>query len=130
MKMSTDGCQRRDSDSFRLKHSGAQFVAARLVKWDESRGAVSEAAMRERLEAEGFSVPAAAGYTYPPGTYFPDHTHGIDKKDGVLIGRLRIKAAGKEYFLEPGDVLEIPAGTVHDAEVLGDEAVISLGATR
>ena len=98
-----------------------------MEKWDESRGGLSEKAMREWLEEQGYSV---ARYTYPPGTYFPDHTHGIDKKDGVLKGRLRIKAAGTDYILEPGDVIEIPAGTVHDAEVLDNEAVISLDATK
>ena len=101
-------------------------MPVQLEKWGEARGELNERAMRERLEAEGYSV---ARYTYPPGTYFPDHTHGIDKKDGVLKGRLRIQAAGKDYVLEPGDVLEIPAGTVHDAEVLGNEAVVSLDAT-
>ena len=102
-------------------------MPVRLEKWDKERGALSEQAMREWLEAEGYSV---ARYVYPPGTYFPGHTHGIDKKDGVLKGKLRIKAAGKDYLLEPGDVLEIPAGTVHDAEVIGDESVVSLDATR
>ncbi len=102
-------------------------MPVRVEKWSEERGALSEEAMRAWLEGQGYSV---ARYVYPPGTYFPDHTHGIDKKDGVLKGKLRIKAAGKDYLLEAGDVLEIPAGTVHDAEVLGNESVVSLDATR
>jgi len=32
--------------------------------------------------------------------------------------------------LEPGDALAVPAGAVHAAEVVGDEPVVSLDATR
>jgi quercetin dioxygenase-like cupin family protein len=32
--------------------------------------------------------------------------------------------------LEAGDMLAVPRGTVHRAEVLGDQAVVSLDATR
>ncbi len=101
-------------------------MPVQLEKWSEETAVLSDPAMREWLEEQGYAV---ARYVYPPGTYFPDHTHGIDKKDGVLKGKLRIKAAGKDYVLEAGDVLEIPAGTVHDAEVIGNESVVSLDAT-
>jgi len=69
-------------------------------------------------------------YVYPPGTYFPAHTHTIDKKDGVFSGRFLLKMLGKEHVLGPGDFIEVPAGTVHSAEVLGDEPVVSFDATR
>jgi quercetin dioxygenase-like cupin family protein len=99
----------------------------RLEKWDPAWGRLSEAAMRKRLEDEGYDV---SRYVYPPGTYFPEHTHGVDKKDSVLRGRLKIGAEGKEYVLEAGAVIEIPAGTPHTAEVVGGEAVVSFDATR
>ena len=54
----------------------------------------------------------------------------MDKKDAVLSGRFRMIAAGREFILEAGDALEIPAGTVHSAEVIGNESVVSLDATR
>ena len=99
----------------------------RLEKWDPAWGKLSEAAMRRRLEAEGYSV---SRYHYPPGTCFPEHTHAIDKKDTVLKGRLKIGAGGREFVLDPGDMIEIPAGAPHTAEVLGGETVVSLDATR
>lgn len=102
-------------------------MPVRVEKWDKAWGALNEANMGKRLENEGYAV---GRYTYPPGTYFPDHTHEIDKKDGVLTGRLKIIALGKEFVLEPGDIIEIPTGTVHSAEVVGREAVLSLDATR
>ena len=102
-------------------------MPVRVEHWQAAWGPLSEAAMRKRLEAEGYSV---SRYTYPPGTYFSEHTHAVDKKDTVLRGRLKIGAEGREFVLEPGDMIEIPAGTVHTAEVVGQEAVVSLDATR
>ena len=39
-------------------------------------------------------------------------------------------ALGKEFILGPGDMLLVPAGTIHTAEVIGNEPVISLDATK
>jgi quercetin dioxygenase-like cupin family protein len=83
--------------------------------------------MRRRLEAEGYQV---SKYHYPPGTYFPPHTHSVHKKDTVLRGRLQIGWEGGSAILEPGDMIEIPAGFSHSAEVVGSETVVSLDATR
>lgn len=99
-----------------------------VEKWDEGRwGPLSEENMRRKLEAEGYMV---ARYTYPPGTSFPDHTHPFDKKDGVLTGRFKIRMHGEEVVLEPGDVVAVPAHTVHSAEVVGEEPVVSLDASK
>ncbi|MFQ5724370.1 MAG: cupin domain-containing protein [Terriglobia bacterium] len=48
----------------------------------------------------------------------------------MLEGRLRITSEGKEFILEPGDIIEIPAHTPHTADVVGSEAVVSFDATR
>ncbi len=83
--------------------------------------------MRRKLEARGFAV---SRYVYPPGTSFPDHTHGIDKIDAVLSGRFRMTVEGREVMLEAGDSITVPRGTVHSAEVAGGEPVVSLDATK
>jgi len=83
--------------------------------------------MRRRLEAEGFHV---ALYHYSPGTCFPPHTHSVHKKDTVLRGRLKILWEGGSAVLGPGDMIEIPVGFSHSAEVVGLEAVVSLDATK
>lgn len=96
--------------------------------WDEERdGPLSEAALRAKLEARGYRV---ARYVYPPGTVFPEHTHGIDKIDAVLSGRFRMTTPEGGVVLGAGDLLAVPRGTVHRAEVVGAEAVVSLDATR
>ena len=97
-----------------------------IHRWDAERdGPVSETALRSRLEARGYVV---SRYTYPPGTEFPDHTHGVDKVDAVLSGTFQIVLEGDEVVLSPGDAVEVPLGAVHRAAVVGDEPVVSLDA--
>ncbi len=99
-----------------------------VEKWEPKKdGPFSEKALRRKLESRGYQVYQ---YTYPPGTVFPNHTHGIDKIDGVVSGRFRMKMKGLDVILEAGDCLAVPRGTVHYAEVVGDEPVVSLDATR
>ena len=100
----------------------------KVEKWDSARdGPLSERAMREKLQKRGYHVTR---YVYPPGTVFPDHRHDIDKIDGVLSGRFRMTMHGRAVILEAGDCLGVPKGTLHSAEVVGDEAVVSLDATK
>jgi quercetin dioxygenase-like cupin family protein len=48
-----------------------------VERWNtDTDGPLSLDAMRRKLEARGYSV---SRYVYPPGTYFPDHSHGVDK---------------------------------------------------
>lgn len=96
--------------------------------WNEQAdGPLTEAALRRKLERLGYDV---SRYVYPPGTFFPQHSHSIDKMDAVLSGRFRIVVEGREVMLKAGDILAVPRGTVHSAEVIGDEAVVSLDATK
>lgn len=100
----------------------------RVWHWDEARdGPLSEQAMRAKLESMGFTV---SRYHYPPGTCFPPHEHSVDKIDGVLAGRFRMEMGGQAVVLEAGDLLEVPRGAVHSAEVMGEQAVVSLDAIR
>ena len=99
-----------------------------VEKWIPAReGPLTEESLRKKLEKRGYQV---SRYVYPPGTVFPDHRHEIDKIDGVLSGRFRMTIQGKTLILEAGDCLAVPRGTIHSAAVVGDEAVVSLDATR
>jgi quercetin dioxygenase-like cupin family protein len=100
----------------------------KLKHWDfDSDGPLDETAMRRKLQALGFRVTR---YHYSPGTVFPDHTHGVDKIDAVLSGRFRMTMDGRSLILEAGDMVAVPAGAVHSAEVVGGETVVSLDAIR
>lgn len=79
------------------------------------------------LERQGYVVTR---WVYPPGTYFPDHHHETDKMDAVVSGRLRVTMKGQEIILEAGDMIAVPRGVTHSAEVIGDEPVISLDGVR
>jgi len=99
-----------------------------IEHWDAaSDGPLSESSLRRKLEARGYVVTR---YVYPPGTRFPPHKHDRDKLDAVLAGCFRIVMADVALTLEAGDCLYVPKGMMHSAEVLGDEAVISLDAVK
>ena len=98
-----------------------------IEHWDKKWGDLNERNMRKVIESRGYNV---VKYVYPPGTYFPDHKHAFDKMDTVLNGKFKIEALGKMFVLEAGDLLHVPAGLVHNAEVVGDEDVVSLDASK
>ncbi len=100
----------------------------RVEKWNAMKdGPFSDNAMRQKLERMGYDVTR---YVYPPGMYFPDHRHAVDKIDAVVSGRLRMTALGREVVLGAGDYGAVPKGVIHNAEVIGFDAVVSLDATR
>ena len=45
-------------------------------------------------------------------------------------GRFRLVVRGHMKVLAPGDWIEIPRGTVHNAAVMGDQPVVSLDAVK
>ncbi len=100
----------------------------KVEKWNVAEdGPLSEAAMREKLEKLGYRV---SRYVYPPGTYFGPHTHDLDKIDAVMSGRFRISMGTDAAILEAGDLVRIPRGAEHSAEVVSSDPVISLDAVR
>ncbi len=105
-----------------------QLATPQVERWDPQRdGALSEDALRRKLEARGYRV---SRYMYPPGTVFPEHAHEVDKIDAVLSGRFRMTQGGRSVVLEAGDCLAVPRGPRHCAEVVGAQPVVSLDATR
>jgi len=88
---------------------------------------LTSGAMRDYLENRGCRV---AVYTYPPGTVFPVHSHDVDVMDSVLSGRFRKTMGGNSVVLQAGDMLKVPAGEPHSAEMVGDEPVLGLDSVR
>jgi quercetin dioxygenase-like cupin family protein len=103
-------------------------MTLKVEHWDEEAdGSLSDVAMRRKLEGRGYHVSC---YTYSPGTYFPDHSHDVDKIDAVLSGQFRITLSGQSVILNAGDCIAVPRGAVHSAEVVGNASVISLDAVK
>jgi quercetin dioxygenase-like cupin family protein len=99
-----------------------------VQRWNsQSDGALSEGALRRKLEDQGYSVTR---YVYPPGTHFPEHTHGVDKIDAVVSGQFELVLSGERAVLGPGDWIAVPRGVRHAATVVGDEPVVSLDAVK
>jgi len=99
-----------------------------VTYWDAQRdGPLTEGALRARLELDGYDV---FRFVYEPGTVFPAHTHDVDKIDAVVSGRFRMTLPDGDVVLEAGDALTVPRGTVHAAEVVGNEPVVSLDAVK
>ena len=100
----------------------------RIDSWNaEIDGPFSETALRRKIEGLGFCVTR---YVYPPSTYFPRHTHPMDKMDAVVSGEFRVVLEETEVLLKAGDALFVPAGAVHSAEVMGNSSVVSLDGVK
>ncbi len=66
-------------------------------------------------------VPARVGSLhFPAGTLLPPTSHAQDEISFIHSGVLRAVSGGQAYTLRGGDVTLIPAGEVHQAEVLED----------
>ena len=90
-------------------------------------GTPTEAALRRKLEQLGYTVNR---YFYPEGTYFAPHSHTSDKIDAVVSGSFRITMGGESVVLGPGEYVFVPKGIEHEAEVVGEGAVLSLDGVR
>src|SRR5262249_6014892 len=94
----------------------------KIQRWQRD-GLPNEAVMRTTLEEEGYSV---CGWTDQPDATYPPHEHADDQSHWVVRGAIALRIGDKEYVLRAGDRDWMPAGTVHAARVVGDEAVTYL----
>ena len=78
---------------------------------------------RVDLQRHDLSVPGRevfqARVEFAPGASFRRHTHPGEEIIYVLTGTLEYEVAGKPVTLKGGDVLFVPAGTVHAARNVG-----------
>jgi quercetin dioxygenase-like cupin family protein len=96
-------------------------VSITVRKWGLPEVQLQLGTIRRQLEAEGMRT---AWYSEIPGGVFPEHQHTFRESRWVLSGHLRIEAGGREYLLEPGDRIDLPALTLHRAAVVGLAPVI------
>jgi len=101
-------------------------VKLERIPWSE-RTAPTEAALRARLEADGFET---FSWRDPPEADYTPHSHDHDESLWVVEGEITFGTAGAEYRLGPGDRLMLPAGTVHTAHAGGRGALYLIGERR
>lgn len=81
----------------------------------------------KELEKEGWNTYTFESY---PGSYYDNHSHEDDELRILLEGSMRFGADGKTVDLEPGDRILVTKGTVHWAEVIGNEKTVLLSASK
>ena len=113
-----------------------------VTHWPAEAGQITINKIRARLEQEGLRPYR---FDMVPGDVYGDHAHPEAEIRWVVSGRMRILvregarpgAPGvggcereEEIILEPGDRLDLAANVVHSADVVGEEAVVTLCASR
>ena len=86
-----------------------------VIPWGRPEPPAPDALLREL---------AASGHTYStwadgPHDTYPAHSHHFDKRLVCLVGSITfaLPATGERVELRPGDLLVLPAETVHAATV-------------
>jgi uncharacterized protein YjlB len=94
-------------------------------QWDKT---LSEAAIIRQLEMEGLETQRWKNVS---GTRYQAQRYEFDKVILVMRGSIlfRIPDTGEEVSLNPGDRLELPAGTSHEA-IVGPMGVVCLEGRR
>ncbi|WP_421939778.1 cupin domain-containing protein [Pedobacter sp.] len=86
---------------------------------------------RTDLQKHDLNVPGheavQATIDFEKGSAFGKHTHPGEEVIYVLAGKLQYEVEGqKPVILKAGQVLFIPAGTVHSAKNVGNEKAVEL----
>ena len=98
-----------------------------LTRWPADAGQITINKIRARLEQEGLRPYR---FELVPGDVYGDHAHPEAEIRWVVSGRMRVLIDHEELILEPGDRLDLAANVVHSADVLGEEVVVTLCASR
>lgn len=93
----------------------------------ESRGITDREEVFEELRRMGYGNLYI--WSDPPGTFYDWHTHPYDEIRWVLEGEITIGTENGVFTLKPGDVMKVPAGTRHYAEV-GENGVVYICGTK
>jgi quercetin dioxygenase-like cupin family protein len=87
---------------------------------------IDEAGFRAGLARDGYE---AVERSLPPGPQGETHTHPFDARLLVLEGAFTVTRDGQPITHRPGDIFEVPAGTLH-AEQPGPEGVRYIAGRR
>jgi len=97
-----------------------------VVRWNKPKKPTLEE-LKHKLSVEGLESEL---YSDRPGTKYARHKHPFDDFVMIVSGKMKIATDDGEWLLKPGDRINLPANTVHSAEVLGKEEVQYLSAAK
>jgi quercetin dioxygenase-like cupin family protein len=102
------------------------LTVMRIDRWDPRRdGPVTEAALRQKVEACGYQVST---FAWPAGTIVAAQAQDQERVDAVVTGILKITLDGESAILTAGDMVYVPRGAVRRVEVVGSSAAQCLDA--
>ena len=76
---------------------------------------MNEKELENKLRSEGFS--GIFTHRDRPGAHYPDHTHSGITAHIVLEGEITVTSEGKTEKYGPSDRFDVPAGSVHSADI-------------
>lgn len=89
----------------------------RIERWDPRRdGALSQAALREKLESRGYVVSTR---DWPAGTVVAPEVHPRERVDAVVSGLMKITIDEESAILTAGDMVFVPRGAVRSVQIVG-----------
>ena len=92
--------------------------------WDEEKDGVLNQSNIEQKLTKKYGHRCNFVPVVEKGTYLPDHTHEMTKADAVLKGELELTIVDgttkerKPFVLKDGDILYLPANTIHSARAI------------
>ena len=98
-----------------------------VTRWPADAGQVTINKIRARLEREGLSP---SRFDMVPGDSYPDHSHSEAEIRWVVSGQMRVCIGSEEIVLGPGDRLDLAPKVAHSADVVGDDVVVTVAASR
>jgi diguanylate cyclase (GGDEF)-like protein len=98
-----------------------------LVRWDpQADGTPTQQALVDKLCAWGYR----AGMTYQSPDKTADRCPDLPSACAVVSGKLGLSIEGQSFELDMGDCLFLPKGKTYSAEVLGNDPVWLLDASK
>jgi diguanylate cyclase (GGDEF)-like protein len=98
-----------------------------LVRWNpQADGSPTERALVDKLSEWGYR----AGITYQSPDKMADRCPDLPSACAVVSGKLGLSIEGQSFELDMGDCLFLPKGKTYSAEVLGNDPVWLLDASK
>ncbi len=98
----------------------------KITRWNRT-GKPTLGLLQKELREEGLDYSL---FTCDLDETYPDHAHEHDEVRVMVKGRMRFTVGKEKYVLNPGDRIELRKGTVHSAEVDGEQMAVMLTASK
>jgi quercetin dioxygenase-like cupin family protein len=96
-----------------------------VIRWNGKRKPTLKE-LTDSLDVQGVEW---ALYTDAPKVKYGRHKHDFDDFIVIVAGRMKIGVNSEEWIMNVGDRIDLPAHTVHWAEVVGESEVQYLSST-